>query len=596
MKKTLYIVLAATALTHAAHAQSDSTITRNVDVVNTYLPTLVNPFKMQVAPELDDTMSYRPTFAYSVINKTQSINTPPDSLAPATMTFHQDESPYKALVRAAGGNYTSFMGELLYNIGLSEKYHLSLDLGHHSMLGKVKLSDDSKVKAPDSHTWVGVDFATYFKKSILTANVGFDNENYRYYGLQTLDSTQTYQLTDGTQALGSELMADKKQRRTTFDIGLGFGNKLVDPRDKFTYAARVAVGTFANKTDISEFNLRIGGDIRAPFATNYYFGAGVDVNNFKTSVPDESSALYTFDERKHTDVDVSPHLGVDFDHINIRMGFHMIFEMGGEEDNLYMQPDIVGNFNIADDIFSIYAGLSGEYRANSFRQIVEENPYVSSDACNYIWKAEKGTFVEGDEMPTTQADISIIAGVKALFSKHVEMHLDMDYHSFTDELFYVNRGYQQADNDNVDYSNLFGIMTENGSLLTLGGEFNIRPTDASTIQLRAKYYKWSLDYLEEAWYKPTYEVGISTRFYPTERLKITAGLDVLGDRYAYNQTLGGKEKLKTLVDLNIGGEYYITSRWTAFANFKNCAAQDYERWLGYSSHRFNMMLGATFKF
>ncbi len=596
--KTKYIVLAAVALTITAKAQESdkSIIERDVDVVNTYLPTLVNPYKMQVAPELDDTMSYRPHFKYSVINKTQSINTPPDSLSPATMPFRQDQSPYKALVKAAGGNYTSFMGEILYNIGLSEKYHLSLDLGHHSMLGKVKLDDDSKVKAPDSKTWVGVDFATYFKTGVLGATLAFNNDNYRYYGLKTLEADKTYEQTDGTTATGEELTPDKKQRATTFDADVNYGNRLVDPHKKFTFNARFGIGTFANKTDVSELNIRVGGDIRVPFGNSLFFGAKLDVNNFKTSVPSENTTLYTFNERKHTDINVSPHFGVDYDHIGIRMGVHMIFEVGDDEDDIFMQPDIIGNFNIADDIVSLYAGISGNYKANSFRQIVEENPYVSSDACNYVWKASSGTFVPRVNMPTTQADISIIAGVKAKFSKRAEMHLDMDFHSFSDELFFVNRGYKVAGTDDVDYSNLFGIMTEDGKLLTLSGEFNIRPTDESTIQIRGKFYNWNLDYLEEAWYKPTYEFGVNSRFFPIERLKITAGIDVIGERYGYNQTTASKEKRKTLIDINVGGEYYITSRWTAFVDFKNCAAVDQERWLGYSSHRFNVMLGATFKF
>ena len=66
-----YIVVALAMLPIVTLAQTTDTLTttieRDVDVVNTYLPTISNPTKMQVAPIMDDTMSYKPSFKYSVL-------------------------------------------------------------------------------------------------------------------------------------------------------------------------------------------------------------------------------------------------------------------------------------------------------------------------------------------------------------------------------------------------------------------------------------------------------------------------------------------------------------------------------------------------
>lgn len=600
LTKHMGMVAASMLMPATIYAQTDTlqnSIERDVDVINTYLPTILNPMKMQVEPAIDDTMQYQPQFKYTVVNKTQAVSTTPDSLAAAGMKFKQDESPYKTLIKAGGGNYTSMLGEIYYNIGMSEKYHLSLGLGHHSMLGKVELPSGDKVKAPNSTTWAKADFASYFKKSALGVVLDFRNQGYEYYGQHTMGEALTYKLEDGTKVKGAELLADKKQRITNFDADINIGNqRSIDQRESFSYSLSGGFGLMSNKTGLKQTDIRAAFDMRTPIKSSFLFDTRVGVRNFSVSVPENEGVLYTFSERKHTDIDVTPHVGIDIDHVDLRVGLRLLFEFDDEADDLFLQPDIHANFNIADDIVSIYFGMSGGYRANSFRDLVAQNPYVSSDASNYVWKASKGIFEPSEVMPTTKEDIKFTGGIKAQFSRAVEMHLGIDYHTFTDELFFVNKGYKRDSNDSIGYSNLFGIIAENGKTFTAMGELNIRPTDKSNILLTAKYHDWTLDYLEEPWYKPGFEVGAQTRFYPTERLLITAGVDVMGERYAYDQTAKDKAKLPTLVDVNLGGEYYINSHWTAYLTVNNCAAQDYERWLGYTSHGLNAMAGVLFKF
>ena len=108
-----YIAIMAVAVMPAIAVAQDSlqTINRDVDVVNTYLPTISNPTKMQVSPVMDDTMSYKPSFNYTVLNKVQVVKTPPDSLEAAGMTFKADKSPYKSLLRGGVGNANAGGGQ-----------------------------------------------------------------------------------------------------------------------------------------------------------------------------------------------------------------------------------------------------------------------------------------------------------------------------------------------------------------------------------------------------------------------------------------------------------------------------------------------------
>lgn len=602
LKHYITICLTILAISAAAQEQADTTLTtpatrinREVDVVNTYLPTISNPFKLQVEPVVDDTMSYKPRFTYNILRKVQTVTTPPDSLQAATMRFRQDESPYHAMVKAYGGNYGNIYAQLFYNIGLSEKYHVSLDVGHHSMLGKVKLENDEKVKATNSDTWAQVDTKTYFKRTVLGARVDFRNLSYRYYGLQTLADTLDYITLDGDTVVGGQLTDSPKQHFTTFDLHVDFGNSLVDRRRKFTYNVYAGFGIANNKTEVSQFDIHAGGTLRKPFATNYYVGGDIDVNYFKVSVPDYEGYAYNFAERNHTDINIRPRFGIDFDRVQLRLGVRFIAEIGDDDDDIFMLPDIRGDFTIAEGIFSMYAGIVGDYNANSFRSLIERNRYVASDACNYIWKAYTQSFVSGEAMPTTQQPIALIAGLKVTFSPKVELHGGIDFHSFDDELFFVNKGYSSTDGQ-VGYINQFGIVAENGKLFTARGELHLRPTPNYLFLLTATYYKWNLDYLEEPWYKPTFDLGLGARMKPMERLLLTFNVDLVGKRYAYDRTALEKTELDMIADIALGAEYYLTSRWTIFAQLCNIAAQDQLTWLGYSTYRFQAFGGFTFKF
>ncbi len=102
--------------------------------------------------------------------------------------------------------------------------------------------------------------------------------------------------------------------------------------------------------------------------------------------------------------------------------------------------------------------------------------------------------------------------------------------------------------------------------------------------------------LEEAWYRPACVLSLSGKCKPTERLALKAKLSYEGKREAFDPTANEAKTLDGFIDLNVGGNYYISNRWTAFLNINNLTASDQQRWLGYSSYRFNAMAGITYKF
>lgn len=596
-----------------AVAQEEAqTIERDVDVVNSYLPTLRSHHKLQVEPVMDDTMQYSPTFSYNVLGRIEHVQTTPDSIKAASMTFPREETLYNTLVKVGAGN-TDATGEIWYNIPQNEDYHLALNLGHRSAYGKIKLENDEKISAPNHNTWANVNFARFAKLLRFEGELNFKNKLYQYYG--------TPIMTNGMDGVVGELilqngldissvkiddiLGEDKQRNTEVDATFSIANPNRDKREKTTFDATAHYGFFSNKTGVHQNDINIGGYVRLPIKENYLVDIKAYFNNFKVSVPEDNiNTAYKFEERKHTDIMINPHFGVDYDNIKLKLGVNMIMEIGGEEDNIYMQPDIRADFNIADGLVRLNLGLIGDYRANSYRDLMNECQYLAPDVTNYIWSSLYGIFGAKTEIKTTQQPFKFDVGLRVAFSRSVEMHLGMEYGTFDDQLFFINNAYKglalkdgaKADTIVALQSNRFGIITDNGKHFKGKAELQIEPSKKFKMLIKAAYNNWKMDYIEEAWNKPTFELGADVLVRPTSALGIRFIAKFLGERYAPDLVNEEKIKLKSILDLNLGATYALTDRFNIFLDANNLAGRDEQMWLGYSSRRVGVMGGITYKF
>lgn len=581
-----------------ALAQDDGGFNRSVDVVNAYQPTLRRASKIASQPVNEDTVTFNDSFKYQLLNRVETVTTKPEKLTAAEMDFPEYDSPYSTLLQAGVGSLPAFLGQVTFNTGASNRYNLSINAGHSAQLGKVKLEDDTKVKAPRNETWAGLSFNRFRENIRFGFDFKFKNSAFRFYGLNTINDEIRYILEDGGEINGLSLTADEKQRFTLGDIDFKIGNAMVDPLQKFTFAAYAGLGLWGNRYGVHQTDVRVGGALRFPVKGASAIDADVSVNVFKDSGGDADS-VYTFLDRRGVDVKVFPHFLLAYDHMNLSLGLRIISVIGDDytKDDFIVQPDLNADFFIGDGSVRLYAGLTGDYAANSYRHMAEANNYVSSDFRKYIWSKSQDKFVSRTEIRPSQSPILFKIGARADFGKMVQLHVGFDFRSLGDEVFFVNRTFSEAgDTASLAYNSQFAILQDDGKLVRLHGEINVNPTENSNVRLEATYYNYSMDYLEKAWNRPNFTLTLAGGFRPIERLKVNASLNVTGQRKAFNPTLREAVKLKGFADLNAGADYYISNRWTAFLNISNICCADQQRLLGYSSFRINAMAGITYKF
>ena len=606
MSKTTYgvrvsILLAAMACGIDAAAQNDTinSVDRSVDVVNAYQPTLRRSKKISIDPVVDDTVKYSNSFEYQMLQRVSTVTTKPEPLSAAGMDFPIYKSPYRAMVEGGVGSLPSFYGQIIYNNGNSQEHHLTLKAGHMAQLGKVKLEEGGKVEAHRNDTWAGVDYNHFGGNLRFGFDVDFANNAYSYFGQNTITDTLAYLSEDGGELSGGDVLRIDKQRNTALDFMFDIGNTIADPLDKFTFKAFAGFGVWGNKSGVGQTDIHFGGSLRFPIKRVAGVDADLEVNTFKSKLGDEDP-YYDFVEHKGTDILFAPHFRTDKEFMSLRLGLRIIGVVGddyADKDDFIVQPDLSVRFFVGDGRVNVNAGLTGEFAQNSIRSLVERNPYVSADARKYVYDGRLKRYVSRNDVFHSQSPIVFNLGIRGAFSKSVQAGIGLAFKSLGDEVFFMNRHFMSAsDTTIVGYAPHFAILQDDGKLFSLNGEINVNPTANSNILFEVTFNNYNMNSLDEAWNRPQVVLSLSGKCKPTERLGLKAKLTYEGERKAYDPTAGEAKSIDGFLDLNLGGSYYISNRWTAFLNVYNIAAADQQRWLGYSSYRFNAMAGITYKF
>jgi hypothetical protein len=564
-----------------AQTQKESTVNQTVTVVREYNPTVSDALKMESMPTLDDTTSYHPVFNYSILSRAFETNNDIEQISPARMAADEQPLLTNSLARLGIGGYNSVYAELNYNITQSKLYALGLSLSHTSSMGNVVLEDDSRVDAPFHDTYASIGFKRFFSKVTLSAGMNFKHNLYNYYGYQTLNALTPYQLNNGTVLVtGDDLLVDKSQRISQFDMGLGVSGNNTDVT-KARWNTWLNFSTFGNKTGVTQNKIDITGSTIVPINDLNFILDG-QISSYKVNVPDSIGPMYTFSEKQISLISLLPRVGIKFNSGNAELGMLISNEMGRDSKEFRVAPHLTANLTVVEGIVSLFGGLTGHLNMNDDASMFAENPYLSSDV----------------HVKSSFHGMNLFGGIKGNFSSSTSFSARVDYSAFNDEHFFVNRLYLQSPviTDSVySYSNLFDVVYDSGTLLEVSGELITKPSDDLSLRLFAKYNGWNLNDLAYAWQKPETEASFSGTYQVNRNLSVDAAINLLGKRYAYIPNSEAK-KMDSMVDINLGGTYKFSSGWSFWGRINNLAAAKYERWNGYPTQRFNGMVGATYSF
>jgi hypothetical protein len=226
----------------------------------------------------------------------------------------------------------------------------------------------------------------------------------------------------------------------------------------------------------------------------------------------------------------------------------------------------------------IYGSVKGGLQRNSFKSYTEENPFLSStpSIMNTNHKVKLGLGSRGTLGPNTSYD----AGTSYSVVENMAFFV-------TDPTFILG--------------NRFNLVYDDVRLLDIHAETGFQKTDELKFKARADYFFYTMTDEMNPWHKPALEATLGAQYNIADRVYLKGDVFVLGNYIArtYDEDdpiNSSAEKMKPLVDVNLGAEYRYSKSISAFVNVNNLLATRYYRWYSYPSQRIHVLGGVSCSF
>jgi hypothetical protein len=523
---------------------------QEVIVVKAYEPTVSDAYKVNFTPEISDTLPVVIQFMYTIEPEMPKINFEPEPISPAKVTGEPLSPLYRAYVKGAGGNYTSFLGEAGFNVLRNKDYTAAFLYKHQSSISKIKLANDFKSPASYSDNMFRMSGEKFLMAKSLYGDAWFNRNVFHYYGFNPYFDTA---------------LVKKDIRQRIMDIGTKIGYKSYFPdSSRLNYDFALGYNFFEDL--LKNYQNNVTADIRF---INFYkkerLGLNVHVNFF--------NHISTLDTVNNGIVRLNPHVRFFGDKWRIETGISLDVDAYTDNISYHYYPNVFLQYNVIEDLFIPYFGFSGGIMANDISSITRENPFV----------------IPGTHVKNTNHLIDLNAGFKGRFSRTLSFNLWGKYSVIENMYFFL------PDTNGIE--NQFRVVYDNVELMHFRGEFALKTSEKVNVFLTANYYHYQTDSQSYAWHKPIYDATLAFKYNIKD--KIIAGLDVFNQSETYSMIWNPAPetiKVKSFVDVSLNLEYRYTKVLSAYLMVNNITHRKNYYWSHYPTQRFNVMAGVSYVF
>lgn len=558
---------------------TDTTIKRNIEVVRDYTPVIKEAGKINTMPELKDVNTKKIEVDYKVWTSTYK---PKTDIIPSLdyALASQEENKYsrEGFLRLGGGNYKSFLGELYTPIYNSDVALFDFYLKHNSSFGNVTLkkdnydvlSNDVLSKGLYNDNKARISFLRSIRIREISAFGEFGYNRFNYYGLNSDIISFSEQNKDKEEPEYKN--DDQKNSHLTAALNFRFRSK--DYIEQWKYDLQTNWRLLKTHFDVAENTIFT--DLSASYRMQEsILSLKFQMYNVFVSTPEDGHI--DFSKAKNfnnfTVLKFNPYYSFISEVGRLNLGLKASFGIN-QGKNTAFSPDITGQVRVIDNIWYVYAGVTGDYKVNTLRSLANENIYLSPDA----------------RPEDTYIPLDIYLGTKLNIGKSVNTDIHIGYKIINNQYFYVNKS------DSTGMKNTFDVVYDkNVGQFNCGAAVNYNFREKVDFSFKIGYNKWSLEKQKEAWMLPAAQLGLGVSYVPTDFLRFNINYDLEAGRKA---KLGKDTSvdLKNFNDISLGANYKLMSFLDVFARFNNILNQRSEFWYGYPSQGFNFLLGLTLTF
>lgn len=553
--------------------------TEEVNVVKPYTPTISDAFKVKEVPEnINEENTKKEVVKYSVLPFPVASTFAPSKGNAQGLENAEQARLFKNYATLGIGNYGNLNAELYVNEDLSNTDYVSGMFRHNSAQGDIKevLLDNFYYD-----TKIDLLYGSNAETISWNINAGFQNQIYNWYGLpagfgSSLPITENVNLVNGiksqqsynTITLGGDLAFEESLGQ---DVNLEFthfSDDFSSSENRFLLAPTFKFDVMDEAIKTKIFVDYVDGSFK-----NNYLGTNTEPIN------------YGF-----TNFGIEPSFVMNRDDWTINIGAGLVYSLGKENigNKFYFYPSVTASYKVVSDLMIFYAGAVGGLKQNTYKDFVDENPFVSPTL----------------SIAPTNELYDINAGLKGKLSNTISYDIKASYIQDENKALFRANDYTESNaNPNYGFGNSFQVLYDDVTTLRFYGEIKADLAKGVTVEVDGTFSSYSTKYQQEAWNLPEIQFNARADFMITEKWFAGANLFFTGERKDYqmnrdivNVTAPGVTTLESYFDLNANVRFKYSDRFTMFLKANNIMNNGYQKWLNYPVQGFQIMAGANYKF
>ena len=513
MKRYFTILIALCAMSFSVSAQ----VTKEVEVTKDFAPEIGTARKMDIAPNMVDTITLRPEIDYTITPRSFASALGSHRFNPATITYWEYKHHYPFYAKFGAGYPLNTVGDFYASTHRADVGYIMGYINHYGQFLRFKEYD--QYRATQMNNRFGVMGGKYFGRYTLAGNVNYDLNRYSRYPLNGDYDRRKIAYNDVKLAVSfGDSFADYSH--INFKI-YGSANLYTDNSKTFVEGARYqqinAVGGIAVAREITKRSaLSLNVDYEG------YYGLHT-LKGYKNSIVG-ATLMYRYRSGGLLDLNIGAKVCYDHNPADT-----------AKPNRWHAFPVVNASLNIGDKGWAVpYVEVNGELQNNSYYSLVKRNPYVAI--------LGEGNGVLQSNMALTNTDL-------------YNVRFGISGHSADSKFayrFYANMSFMMND---VYWYNInqifFDAVTANRNVWSLCGVLDYKPISELLISAQVKgslYDNYAkLGDLQLAGALPDVEALLKVRY---THKKFTLGLSA---------ELYGKTKWTTLYDEKLFDETAVSS-------------------------------------
>ncbi|MDD6891387.1 MAG: TonB-dependent receptor [Bacteroidales bacterium] len=566
--KTKTILLAGAAVLPLApavaqQADKDSTLNRTVVVENQYNPEVMDAFKVNVLPKVEEPQVAKTHIDYAT--SLRPLGAWQGGVMPPIAGEEERPDAPRGYVRAAYGNRNNTDFRLGYLWNPSERDRLGVTGSFYGRSGHTPgFFEGEEWNSRFFRGDVSLDYRHDFSRVSLNVGGGGGVQNFNYMPFfpEAGSDSQRFQSAQGYVGVSS------REGQCPVDFALQTGVQFFGiQHDQYQLAPS------------SETKVHTQGFMAAPLAEGQRVGIGLTLDNLFYSEKEKEGARTDGESRltNYSLLQLNPYYTYENGGLRARLGAHVDAQLG-HDGGLKVAPDVALDYTFLTS-FTLYLQAGGGTTLNDYRRLNELSPY----------------YLTLFQPLVTYAPINLEAGLKASPATGWDFRLFGGYQLLKDELALAGQDILVGQTGARTASRSVYMGQAKAKAPFGGAELNGSFKGWFDVSFKGTYYSWSTDEGDEAllWLKPKFVVDAALR------ARILSDLHA-GITYRYegrdDSLEGAMAKPGNVSLLCLNADYQLFQRLNVFVQLNNLLDKDYITAQGYPTQGFHALAGISCRF